>query len=232
MMGRTHAETGLAAAVGTALYFHVDVPTFVLLCTTLPGAAILNDIDHPDSTVSSTYGPITGVLSKVLDHRKQTHSVPGIALFGTLITFCSVHSDNMIAKAVLFVVLVLIWSSTIRLFKIGGWLDDFAPIPFAGMITFGEPWLNMIGIPPFPFKILGPCVVLGMLVHVVGDLVTYQPIPVMWPFSKKGTSFKIFKAGSWFEYWIIQIGVILGTSLMTWLWIKEIAKIKWSFWIF
>lgn len=232
MMGRTHAESGLAAAVVTAAYLRVDVPTFVLLCTTLPGSAILNDIDHPDSTVSSTYGPITGVLCKFLDHRKQTHSVPGIVLFGSLVTYASLHSEHMIAKAVLFVVLVLIWSSTLRLFKIKGWLDDFAPIPFAGMITFGEPWLNMIGIPDFPFKILGPIVVLGMLVHVAGDVITHQPIPIMWPFSKRGTALKLFKAGSRIEYWIMQPMIFLATLIGTWHWIKQIAMIKWEWMIF
>lgn len=230
-MGRVHAETGLLAALGTATYIHADVPTLIMLCTTLPGAAILSDIDHPDSTVSRTYGPITGVLSKVLHHRRQTHSIPGILVFGTAIQYASMCPNNMIAKAFLFVVLVLIWASTIRLFKIGGWLDDFAPIPFAAAVTFFAPYTSMIGI-VYPFKILAPIVVIGMLVHVVGDVVTYQPIPLWWPLSKRGTSLKLFKAGSWFESWVIQISVIFGSAYVGWLWIKGFAMIEWSFWIF
>jgi len=231
MMGRVHAETGLLVALGTATYMHADVPTLVMLCTTVPGAAILNDIDHPDSTVSSTYGPITGVLSRVLDHRKQTHSVPGILLFGTLVTYASMYPNNMIAKGVLAVVLILIWSSTIRLFKIGGWLDDVAPIPFALAVTYGSPYTSMIGV-VYPFKILGPLIVLGMLVHVVGDVITYQPIPLMWPFSKKGTSLKLFKAGSFIEVWIIQPATILGSAYLAWVWIKGFAMIEWTYLIF
>jgi|SRR5688500_3186839 len=231
MMGRTHAETGLLAGLGTAVYMGADVPTLIMLCTTMPGAAILNDIDHPDSTVSSTYGPITGVLSKVLDHRKQTHSIPGILVFGTLVTYASMYPNNMIAKGVLAVVLILIWSSTIRLFKIGGWLDDFAPIPFALAVTYGSPYLSMIGF-EFPWAMLGPVIVIGMLVHVVGDVITYQPIPLWWPLSKKGTSLKLFKAGSWFEYWIIAPIVIIGSAYVGWLWIKGFAMIEWSWLIF
>lgn len=230
-MGRTHAETGLFAGLGIAAYMSADVPTLIMLCTTLPGAAILNDIDHPDSTVSSTYGPITGVLSKVLHHRRQTHSIPGILVFGTAVHYATMYPNNMIAKAFLFVVLVLIWSSTLRLFKIKGWLDDFAPIPFAAAVVFFEPYTSMIGF-VYPFKILAPLIVIGMLVHVVGDVITHQPIPLWWPLSKRGTSLKLFKAGSWFEYWIIAPITILGSAYVGWLWIKGIAMIEWSFWIF
>lgn len=232
MMGRTHAETGLFAAIGTAYLIKADVPTAVLLCTTLPGTAILNDIDHPDSTVSRTYGPITGVLSKVLTHRRQTHSVPGIMAFSTAVYFASVHFENMISKGFLMLVLVLIWAATLRLFKIPGWLDDFAPIPFAALITFGQPWLDQLGIPRFPFEYLPFMVCLGMLVHVVGDLITHQPIPLWWPVSKRKTALKLFKAGSIPEYWIVAPMTLIGTAYVGWLWIKEITMIEWSFWIF
>lgn len=223
MMGRQHALTGVLAAAGTAHVLKADVPMFVLLCTTLPGAAILNDIDHHDSTVSSTYGPITGSISKVLSHRKQTHSVPGIMAFGTGVYFAAEHSTNIIAKGVLAFVLILIWSSTLRLFKIEGKLDDFAPIPFALMITYGQPWLNELGIPAFPFRFLPFLIVLGMLVHVIGDLLTKQPIPLFWPLSSRGTALGLFRAGGRFEMWVMLPLIVVGTGTETTLWIMAIT---------
>lgn len=233
MMGRQHALSGVLVAAGTAHVLKCDVPTFVLLCTTLPGTALLPDIDHPDSTVSGTYGPITGLVSKVLDHRKQTHSVPGILAFSTFVytavhfagtwrTYEDVTVKSMISRAVLAVVLILIWSSSIRLFKIRGKLDDFAPIPFACMITFGEPVLRTLGL-SFPFHYLPYLIALGMLVHVVGDLLTHQPIPILWPISPRGSALGLFKAGGRFEVWIMLPAMLAGTGFEVFFWIKEMA---------
>jgi membrane-bound metal-dependent hydrolase YbcI (DUF457 family) len=223
MMGRQHALTGVLAAGSAAYVLRADVPTFVLLCTTLPGTAILNDIDHPDSTVSSTYGPITGLLSQVLSHRKQTHSVPGILAFSTLVYVATVHPSNLIARAFLAIVLVLIWSATIRLFKIKGWVDDVIPIPFALAVTFGEPLLIESGISPFPFKYLPYMIALGMLTHVVGDLMTKQKIPLWWPFSDKGTALGLFKAGGKFEMWIMLPLIVIGSGTFIVRWVMDIT---------
>jgi membrane-bound metal-dependent hydrolase YbcI (DUF457 family) len=234
MMGRQHGLTGVLAAAGTAHVLKADVPMFVLLCTTLPGTALLPDIDHPDSTVSSTYGPITGLLSKVLDHRKQTHSVPGILIFstavalavqyaGTWTSYENVTVPNMIARGFLAVVLILIWSSSLRLFKIKGKLDDFAPIPFAALITYGEPYIRDLGINPFPFKYLPYMVALGMLVHVIGDVITKQAFPLWWPFSDRKTALGLFRAGGRFEMWVMLPLIIVGTGTEMVFWIMEIV---------
>ncbi len=220
MMGRQHACTGLLAAAGTAYAIKADVPTFVLLCTTLPGTAILNDIDHPDSTVSSTYGPLTGMIAKVLDHRKQTHSIPGVLVFGTGTYIATVHASNPFARAYLAVVLVLIWAATIRLFHIRGWLDDFAPIPIACLVTFGEPILRTFGLGPFPFRYLPYMIVLGMITHILGDWLTKQKMPLLWPFSSRGSALGMFKAGGKFEIYVILPVILLATLFLTYMWAR------------
>lgn len=229
MMGRQHALTGVLAATGTAYAIKADVPTFVLLCTTLPGTALLPDIDHPDSTVSNVYGPITRTLALVLDHRKQTHSIPGVLVFCTAVYFAAVNANEpmyspvwWVSRSLLFVVLTLIYASTLRLFHIKGWLDDFIPIPVCAMITYGESVLHDLGVRPFPFQDLPLLVALGMLTHILGDWITKQPIPILWPLSSKGSSLKLFKAGGKFEMWIMLPLIVMGSAGFGAVWIMEI----------
>lgn len=230
MMGRAHALTGVLGATCLAKITVPDVPTFVLLCTTLPGAALFSDIDHARSTVSNTFGPITRVLSRVLHHRRETHSIPGILSIGLVISVCAKLNDPVngpammyTCRAVLAVVLILIWASVIRLFRIRGWLDDFAPVPFAVACAFFPEWLLSMGIPPFPFRVLGPAVIAGMLIHVVGDILTKQPVPLLWPMSKAKTSLGLFKAGGWFETWIMTPLILGGIGWSGWEWIMLIT---------
>lgn len=226
MMGRQHALSGVLFATGAAYTMNADVPTFVLLCTTLPGTALMSDIDHPDSTVSNTYGPITRTFARVLTHRKQTHSVPCTVAFGTAVYLAAEYAGSTpysvgwwTARAVLFAVLVLIYASTIRLFKISGWLDDFAPIPFAAMITFGEPMIVTAGFSPFPFDDLPLIIVLGIAVHILGDLLTKQPIPILWPLSGRKSALGLFKAGGSFEKWIMTPAMVVGSAVFLAQWI-------------
>jgi len=230
MMGRQHALTGVLAATGTAYAIKADVPTFVLLCTTLPGTALLPDIDHPDSTVSNVYGPFTRVLARVLDHRKQTHSIPGVLTFCTAVYFASDYANEpmfstawWLSRSLLFLVLTLIYASTLRLFHIKGWLDDFLPVPVCAMITYGEPVLIDLGVRPFPFHDLPLLVALGMFTHILGDWITKQPIPIFWPFSSAGSALKLFKAGGKFEMWIMLPMILVGSAGLGAFWIMEIT---------
>lgn len=230
MMGRQHALTGVLAATGTAYAIKADVPTFVLLCTTLPGTALLPDIDHPDSTVSNVYGPITRTFARVLDHRKQTHSIPGVLAFSTAVYYAAQYANEpmfspawWVSRSVLFVVLTLIYASTLRLFHIKGWLDDFMPIPVCAMITYGESFLVDLGVRPFPFRDLPLLVVLGMITHILGDWITKQKMPIFWPFSSRGSALGLFKAGGRFEMWIMLPMILLGSAVLGGFWIMEIT---------
>lgn len=229
-MGRQHAVSGVLAAVCTAYVIKADVPMFVLLCTTLPGTALLPDIDHPDSTVSNVYGPFTRMFALVLQHRKQTHSIPGILAFCTVVFMATEHANDppyspvwWLSRAVLFVVLTLIYASALRLFKIRGWLDDFLPLPICALITFGEPILHDLDVPGFPFKLLPYMVAIGTLTHLLGDWLTKQKMPILWPFSSRGSALGLFKAGGTFEVWIMLPTMIMGSAGVGWFWIMEIV---------
>jgi membrane-bound metal-dependent hydrolase YbcI (DUF457 family) len=98
--GLTHAANAAAATMaaaalarslgldpGSSLDDLVTVTTSVALIA--PGAALIPDVDHPQSTISRTGGivgrPFAWLIDKVTDHRRETHSlVTAAAVCGAL----------------------------------------------------------------------------------------------------------------------------------------------------
>ena len=85
--GRTHALSG--AVAGSALSIaalHASRPTVALAALVTAGAAVLPDVDHPDSTVAHTFGLVTQAFAWIVGrlsggHRHLTHSLSGVAVF-------------------------------------------------------------------------------------------------------------------------------------------------------
>src|ERR1022692_2944317 len=86
MLGRDHALTGafVFAALGPTL--HVTGAHLAAGVALTAGAGVLPDIDHPDSTISRSFGFLTEAFAWLVDrlsggHRRGTHSLFGIAVF-------------------------------------------------------------------------------------------------------------------------------------------------------
>src|ERR1051325_1454681 len=78
MMGSRHVLLGVLGTLATVPMIRTDPYGIALYVSTVPGACLLSDLDHHNSTASKTFGPITGIFSHVFSHRKQTHSLFGI----------------------------------------------------------------------------------------------------------------------------------------------------------
>ena len=86
MLGRDHALSGAVVFAALAPTLHVTeahLAAGVALCA---GAGVLPDIDHQDTTISSSFGFLTEWFSWLVDrlsggHRHGTHSLVGIAVF-------------------------------------------------------------------------------------------------------------------------------------------------------
>lgn len=106
-MGINHAMSGCIAGVGlAALFGDVPLPVRLLGVAVTGGAALLNDLDHPSSTVAHSLGPVTKWLARGLNelslsvyhatradadnpnrengHRTLTHTILGALLFGLI----------------------------------------------------------------------------------------------------------------------------------------------------
>lgn len=228
MMGRTHMLTGVMAASGTAFVTGADVPSGLILFSLLPGFALFNDIDHPDATASRTLGGFTRIPALFMGHRRETHSLPGIAALALGTYLATINLGNVVANCWLTFVLVVGWLSALRIIttvckdlKICriprgvGWV----PVLVAVGVVWWPTELAHVGI-RFPLWMLPWALGVGMLVHLIGDIITLQGCPLMWPFSSKKTRLGWFRTNGFGE--AVATGVILfgiATSSGAWVFV-------------
>jgi len=81
MRGHTHLLAGVALALATSKYTHIEANTLWFTAAAAFGA-LLPDIDHPQSTLGRMIKPISWVLHSIFGHRTVTHSL----LFLVIIT--------------------------------------------------------------------------------------------------------------------------------------------------
>lgn len=205
MMGKTHAATGaLAGAATTATYVSLTgtVPSLALLgagVATGAGAALLPDLDHPSSTATHSLGPLTRLLCLVVrfasrlvykatgtkydtgdgSHRALTHTAFFAVLVGTLVSVAATRWEPVTA--------IVLWLTTsLALRALAAHLDPnlrqrtwstFLGVSvLAGAITAALMWLGEVSAP-----YLGICLGVGMVVGVLGDMVTKERAPLLWP---------------------------------------------------
>lgn len=209
MMGRSHAWTGAAAGAailavpvvdpGLVPGFHLGLVPAGLALAVCAGAALLPDIDHPSSTVSRTYGPVTQVFSVIMaavtgGHRRGTHSLAGIGVMAGMAQVGLVYRHTWYLSAFLVVPLILALAGLVRLFRIPGILDDLAPIPLV---------LGLVYLTPFDLWYVPPALAAGALVHVLGDMITYQGCPVLWPFDDTAHGWRVIETDGAMERYVI-----------------------------
>lgn len=216
MMGRTHAMTGTLAFLGASTLVPATVPELVLGTVVCTGAALIPDIDHPNSTITLTYGPVTRSFSWIFralsgGHRMGTHSAMAVGLvFGS--SWVAVHRlgardwTGYVAMAGLGFLMVLAIAGAVRLLKIEGYVDDFIPIP----LVIGLVWFT-----PVPLDLMPLALALGVAVHTLGDMLTMTGCPVGWPLSDRRYAFRLFSTGGFTENWLITPLTIGGVLALT-----------------
>jgi membrane-bound metal-dependent hydrolase YbcI (DUF457 family) len=180
-------------------------------------------MDHEKATASNTYGPVTRLISVVVQkisggHRNGTHSVLGIGLLGAsaqaAVTYQHVPGwGAIVAKVWLGLLLVLASAGAVRLLKIDGYIDDLLPIPVCAALVAFE---------PVPLTFVPLALVLGAAVHVVGDMLTNGGCPLLWPYAPgKGKRAKpkryalgLFKTNGGVENYLVLPAAIIGTILI------------------
>lgn len=204
MMGRTHALTGIAAGIGATYVVTLSVPVAVVGTVLCAGAALVPDIDHSESTVTKTFGPITRGLSYLVrklsgGHRIGTHSVLGVCAIWALCQYGVMYRHEVPAQVALCTVMILSLAGAIRLLRIPGWLDDLAPVPIViGIVCFTE----------IPLEIVPPAIALGCAIHIAGDVVTMTGCPLWWPMSQKRVKLALFVTNGKVERYFVAPLVI------------------------
>jgi membrane-bound metal-dependent hydrolase YbcI (DUF457 family) len=205
MMGRTHALTGVAAGIAVTYGITLSVPAAIAGTFICAGSALVPDIDHKDSTITKTFGPITKIVSFVVrkisgGHRIGTHSFLGIAAIGAMAQYGVQNRYTLPGAILLCFLMCLAIGGAVRLLRIPGWFDDLAPIPVViGIVRFTHISLDMVPL----------AIMLGCLIHVAGDVATKGGCPLWWPFSFKRIKLDLFKTDGFTERWIITPVVIV-----------------------
>lgn len=207
--GPTHAMSGLAAwaAVTAVADTHalglLTAKTWVVGATLASGAALLPDIDHPKSTVASTFGGVSRGASAALSgfsgfvyrisrtrhdsdrsgtHRGFTHTVV-FALLAGLITTAIVQTSTGTALGILMFVFAGL--------AVRGIMHTWSSDKDAILITATSVLLTLAcwawsGNQPTDAAAFGVAVMLGCVMHYVGDAITELGCPMLWPIPLDG----------------------------------------------
>ncbi|MEU2870922.1 metal-dependent hydrolase [Streptomyces olivoreticuli] len=240
------AWLGVGAAVAAAGH-PMPWPVLVVGALICAGAALAPDLDHKSATISRAFGSISRSLCEIIDklshsvykatrghgdprrsggHRTLTHTWLWAVLIGAGASLLAVTGGRWAVLGILFVHLVLaveglLWrmartSSDVLVWLLGAtsaWI-------LAGVLNQpgnGSDWL--FGDPGQEYIWLGLPIVLGALVHDIGDALTVSGCPILWPIpiGRKrwypvGPPKSLrFRAGSWVELKVLMpVFVLLG----------------------
>lgn len=180
MLGRTHALSGAVAGAAAALALAHLRPAGIAVASVLTaGAAVLPDIDHPDATIARSFGLLTRAFAWVVEHlsgghRHGTHSLAGIAVFTAGAWAAVSYRQTLPGRIALGLFLTLVLASALRALRIGGHAADLLAVAgAAGVIWSGS------GIASLAWA-----VALGTAMHIAGDMLTDQGVPLLWPLSR------------------------------------------------
>lgn len=206
MMGYSHAVTGTAgwlavtSTSGAALgVYDPGSATIILAGSVLcAGAAMAPDADHGQASIAHSLPPVTKWMAEGIGtvsggHRHGTHSFVGIAvfiLFTWLMSFWVMDVEGRtvaLGSGLIAVFLVAFATKTFGLHRSIG-------TGVAGDIlgTAAGPWIVALGTAGVATYYLDErwswlpiCMALGTFIHVLGDGLTVQGVPWLWPWNPK-----------------------------------------------
>ncbi|MFJ5304885.1 metal-dependent hydrolase [Streptomyces sp. NPDC088350] len=242
------AAAWLGVGAATAAAGH-PMPWPVILVGALicAGAALAPDLDHKAATISRAFGPVSRTVCEVVDklsyavykgtrkqgdprrnggHRTLTHTWLWAVLIGAGSSAVAIAGGRWGVLAILFVHMVLaieglLWraargsSSDILVWLLAGtsaWI-------LAGVLDKSGNGSNWLFTDQHQYLWLGLPVVLGALVHDIGDALTVSGCPILWPIPLGRRRWypigppKVmrFRAGSWVELKVLMpVFILLG----------------------
>ena len=231
MLGRDHALSGAAAMAVLAPSLHLSGPHLAAAVTLGAGAAVLPDIDHPDSTVSRTFGFLTEVFAWTVarvsgGHRHGTHSLAGVAFFTAAAIAAGwyqlhggrAHPGLSWALLPAAVFLALLYSAALRALRIGGHFADLLGLAAAAATCLTGADLAQVSAARLP--LLGAAAALGCTVHIAGDCLTHGGCPLLWPVNVRDFHLMPgplqFTTGRIAERWVVSplLLAVLAVAIM------------------
>ncbi|MER8184940.1 metal-dependent hydrolase [Kitasatospora sp. NPDC094015] len=224
MMGHSHAVSGalLYAAAAPflpqALFGRPLSPGEVLMGTVLcAGAALLPDLDHHDGTVAHLLGPVTRTLCRLVarisgGHRHATHSLLFVALAGWGTWAALARWGRGFALGLGFVLIALAVQAL--------HLHPGGAGPTGRLTTLGLAAVGTAGLDtwvPATADLLPYTVTLGALAHLLGDCLTKQGAPLLWPHRRRYELVLIRRTGNRVETRFLVPLMTTAAFVLVWL---------------
>ncbi|GAA1005929.1 MULTISPECIES: metal-dependent hydrolase [Streptomyces] len=236
------AWLGVGAAAAAAGH---PMPWPVLLAGALicAGAALAPDLDHKAATISRSFGPLSRWLCEIVEklsstvykatrlpgdprrsggHRTLTHTWLWAVLIGAGTSVVAVTGGRWAVLAILFAHMVLAIEGLLWRAARGSSSDVLVWLLAATSAwiiadTLDQPGNGANWLFSEDYLWLGLPIVLGALVHDIGDALTVSGCPILWPIpvGRKrwypvGTPKAMrFKAGSWVEVRVLMPAFML-----------------------
>ncbi|MFC0602495.1 metal-dependent hydrolase [Streptomyces palmae] len=233
------AWLGVGAAAG-ATGHEMPWPVLVTGALICAGAALAPDLDHKSATISRSFGPLSRALCGVIDqlshavykatrkkgdprrsggHRTLTHTWVWAVLIGAGASALAVAGGRWAVLGILFVHMVLaveglLWrmarvSSDVLVWLLGA-TSAWILAEILNRPGNGSHWLFTGD--GHEYLWLGLPIVLGALVHDIGDALTVSGCPILWPIPiGRKRWYPIgppksmrFRAGAWVEVKVLM----------------------------
>ena len=219
MLAINHATLATAAALGASYY--LNLPFFLPLIIFVVFAGVAPDIDHPGSELGQMFKP----LARMLPHRGVTHSVLGTAVFAGILYFLlgldNQYFNYFLIFAALFGVYLLNKIVSLHINSLDNLTRNLVSkkqvrllltIGSAIIYLFLFSLIFVIWNPALKLQVLH-LLILGYFLHIVGDFVTIEGVPLFFPIKKK-IGLKLFRTGSKTESVIGIFLAILNVYLL------------------
>ncbi len=191
MLAVNHVALATATVLGASLW--LDQPFWLPLILFVVVGSLLPDIDHSGSQL----GQLAPWVSVLLKHRGVSHSLLAVLLLAVLPGVSTVIDNQWLVVSLFFLglvgawlVLVIgqAWLKQVRKFTLG----FFSPVQLSiirSVIVVGLlSWLVSLYFFVWQSenaKLVLWFVWLGYLLHLVGDFLTKEGIPLFWPIKQK-----------------------------------------------
>lgn len=191
MMGASHAATGAAGwLVITGPGAHLvgmspaEPQVMLIGALTTAGAALISDWDHPKASIAYALPPVTNLIAAGIQkiaggHRAGTHSLLGLLIFTALtvaVMPARIEWNGQalsLGQGVVAAFLTAVAAKTLRVIPRNGYLSSWAVGLGVGALAAGTA--------PGAWWWLPSSVFLGVLLHIIGDGLTVQGVPLLWP---------------------------------------------------
>ncbi|HET7018150.1 MAG TPA: metal-dependent hydrolase [Streptosporangiaceae bacterium] len=227
-LGHTHALSGAVAGLAVGLFVkHMPESQLAIFTGLTAGAAVLPDIDHPNSSLAHCFGFFTKAVAWLIGrisggHRHLTHAIFGVAGFTILAWLAVKYRHELAGRIGLGIFLVLIIASGLYAFGIRGHAADVLAIVGAILLVG-----NTIGLP-----LIALAVGVGCATHVVGDMLTDEGCPLLFPLSSKHfhllSERLSFTTGTRPELWVLDPALAVGFAALLYR-AYELGVIKFKF---